>query len=343
MKVFVNAYLENNLGDDLFMDILVNRYKNHQFYALTNSYEATCSNVHKIKNKYFIKLIRKLNLKPIIANRFDLVVTIGGSVYMETSSKHKFSLGKNPYYILGTNFGPYKTKEYFNNAHEFFKKAEDVCFREKYSYDLFSDLQNVRYASDIIFSLDVSNIKITNNKKIVFSIISCKDKINEKYTQEYEKAIISLTKFFIEKGYEICFMSFCKLEHDEEAIENILAKCDEKIKEKITTYYYRGNRKEAIEILADSQIIVGGRFHANILGMLLGKTVIPMMYSDKTKNVLDDMKYEGKTIDIRNLHEFDAFKLLLEKDLQYKKDVSFQIKDAQNHFRKLDEILKKEE
>ena len=343
MKVFVNAYLENNLGDDLFMDILVNRYKNHQFYALTNSYEATCSNVHKIKNKYFIKLIRKLNLKPIIANRFDLVVTIGGSVYMETNSKHKFSLGKNPYYILGTNFGPYKTKDYFNNAHEFFKNAEDVCFREKYSYDLFSDLPNVRYASDIIFSLDVSKIKITNNKKVVFSIISCKDKINEKYTEEYEKAIISLTKYFIDKGYEVCFMSFCKLEHDEEAIENILAKCDEKLKEKITTYYYRGNRKEAIEILADSQIIVGGRFHANILGMLLGKTVIPMMYSDKTKNVLDDMKYEGKTIDIRNLHEFDAFKLLSEKDLQYKKEVSYQIKDAQNHFSKLDKILKKEE
>ena len=343
MKIFVNAYLENNLGDDLFMDILVNRYPNHEFYALTNCYETNNNNVHLIKNKYLIKIIRKFNLKPLVANKLDMAITIGGSVFMETNSKHNFSLGSNPYYILGSNFGPYKTKEYFNNAHEFFKSAEDVCFREKYSYNLFSDLSNVRCASDIIFSLDVSNVRSTNNKKVVFSIISCRDKMNSTYTENYEKAIINLAKFFVKKGYEICFMSFCKLEHDEEAIENILTKCDEGVKEKVTTYYYRGNRKEAIEILADSQIIIGGRFHANILGMVLGKTVIPMMYSDKTKNVLEDMKYEGKIIDIRNLQDFDASSIIKEKDLQYKQDISFQIKDAQNHFYKLDKILKKED
>ena len=67
-----------------------------------------------------------------------------------------------------------------------------------------------------------------------------------------------------------------------------------------------------------------------------------MMYSDKTKNVLEDMKYEGKIIDIRKLQDFDASSIIEEKDLQYKQDISFQVKDAQNHFYKLDQILKKE-
>ena len=32
MKIFVNAYLENNLGDDLFFEILQNRYPNQEYY-----------------------------------------------------------------------------------------------------------------------------------------------------------------------------------------------------------------------------------------------------------------------------------------------------------------------
>ena len=70
-------------------------------------------------------------------------------------------------------------------------------------------------------------------------------------------------------------MSFCKNEGDEQAIEEIISKCDKETKQHISKYYYKGNIKEALEELANSQIIVGGRFHANILGMLLKKAVIP--------------------------------------------------------------------
>jgi colanic acid/amylovoran biosynthesis protein len=120
MKIFVNAYLENNLGDDLFFEILQNRYPNQEYYLLSSSYKTTNKNVHIISNEIIIKAIRKLQMKQIIANKCDINVVIGGSMYMETQNKiPKFSLGKNPYYILGANFGPYKTKEYFNAAHKF--------------------------------------------------------------------------------------------------------------------------------------------------------------------------------------------------------------------------------
>lgn len=340
MKIFVNAYLENNLGDDLFFEILQNRYPNQEYYLLSSSYKTTNKNVHIISNEIIIKAIRKLQMKQIIANKCDINVVIGGSMYMETQNKiPKFSLGKNPYYILGANFGPYKTKEYFNAAHKFFADAQDVCFRESYSYELFKDLKNVRYASDIVFSLDTTNIKSTNNKRVVFSIISCKRKMNDSYASIYEKTIIDMTKYFINQGYEICYMSFCKKEGDEQAIEEIISKCDKETKQHISKYYYKGNIKEALEELANSQIIVGGRFHANILGMLLKKAVIPMMYSDKTKNVLEDMNFKGKILDIRKLDSFNAEEISKE-NMTYKQDCEFQIKDAQKHFEKLDKVLK---
>lgn len=334
----MNAFLENNLGDDLFVDILLQRYNKHQFYALSADYLPT-HNLKVFSNPLGIKIIRRCGLKPLLANQCDIAITIGGSMYMETNRKSKFSLGKKPYYILGTNFGPYSSKEYYQKAHAFFAGAQDVCFRERYSYELFSDLKNVRYASDIVFTLDTSQIPKTNVKKVIFSIISCERKLSIKYQKQYEEKMIEMTQFFIKKGYEVCYMSFCKKEGDEEAIASILQQCKKEIKEKITTYFYRGNRKEALKILADSQIIIGSRFHANILGMLLGKTVIPMMYSKKTKHVLEDMNFQGKVVDIKEIENFSVQELTQE-ELNRKQDISYQIQDAQEQFKILDKILK---
>lgn len=344
MKIFVNAFLENNLGDDLFVDILLNRYPQHAFYAISKDFKPR-KNLKVLSNNFLIRVIRKLSLKPILANKCDMSVVIGGSMYMEETSQDtnkRFSLGRNPYYILGVNFGPYKTEKYYQNVHDFFSKAQDVCFREEYSYNLFKDLPNVRCAPDIVLSMDTSKIYVTNKKRVIFSIISCKRKINEKYEEQYQDTIIEMTKFFIEKEYEICYMSFCKDEGDERAIEEILSKTDENIKDKIATYYYRGNIEEALEQLANSQIIVGSRFHANILGMIFGKTIIPMAYSDKTKNVLEDLHFKGPIIDIKNLKQFNVKKDLTDEILNYKIDISETKKQAEEHFRKLDELLKKE-
>lgn len=35
MKIYLDAFLSQNLGDDLFLDILLKRYPNHKFYTLT--------------------------------------------------------------------------------------------------------------------------------------------------------------------------------------------------------------------------------------------------------------------------------------------------------------------
>ena len=36
MKIYLIAYLNNNLGDDLFIDLIVNRYKNCKFSIIIN-------------------------------------------------------------------------------------------------------------------------------------------------------------------------------------------------------------------------------------------------------------------------------------------------------------------
>lgn len=388
MKVFVNAYLENNLGDDLFFEILKNRYKGNKFYVMSSSIKKE-DDIVVYKNKFINKVIQRFELKKLITNKCDIIVSIGGSMYMEqkNDTNRKFFLGRKPYYILGSNFGPYHSETYFNNAHKFFEKAEDVCFRDKYSYNLFSDIPAVRYAPDIIFSLDVekllnntiekvkdninvNNIKedkdnynkanIKDNKKdsdklhakrAIFSIISCKNKLDEKYEENYRQAIIEMTKRLINDGYKITYMSFCKNENDELAIEEILNKLNENtnqnstrennLRDFIETYYYRGNIKEALEVIYSSDIIVGTRFHATILGLLLNKTVMPIIYSDKTKHVLEDLNFKGKTVDIRELDNYNIEELFENENMNYKLNVKKIRKEAELQFKELDKVLKK--
>ena len=149
--------------------------------------------------------------------------------------------------------------------------------------------------------------------------------------------------FYIEKGYKICLMSFCREEKDEEAIEEILEKCPKTVKEKIEKYYYNGNLEEALNIIGDSRIIVASRFHANILGILFGKNVITLSYSDKTKHVLSDMGLDSNIIDIKEIKNFNIKQnqKLLQDNFSSEVEIKVieAINDAKRQFEKLDKIL----
>jgi colanic acid/amylovoran biosynthesis protein len=340
----------------LFLDILLKRYSKHEFYAISqfaNNYNY--SNLHIFSNKYIYKIIKKFNLSKYIANHFDMVVTIGGSMFMEKETSHSdLTLGKNDRYILGVNFGPYKTQEFFNSATYAFSKCKDVCFREKYSYDLFKDLPNVRYAPDIAFGLDKSKLKITNRKRAIVSVISSKFKLNElnknlgksseKYTNVYEDKMVNLVNRLVEKdGYEVLLLSMCENQGDNEVVKSIYARTSFKVREKIETYNYNGNIDEVLNLFADSSLIIGSRFHANIIGMVLGKPIIPFIYSDKMTHVIDDILENNKNdtplmVDIRYMDTFDIDSITQE-DLTRVVDISDFDGHTEDAFRELDKIL----
>ena len=338
MQIYLNAYLEKNFGDDLFVKILVDRYKKHTFYAISNSYQSK-DNLQICKNTLKMKILNKLELKEkVYIDSKDISVSIGGSMYIEGLSpiERKKIYGNNPYYILGSNFGPYKTEEFYKKGYELFKNAEDVCVRDKYTYNLFKELPNVRYAPDIVFTLDTSKINISEEKKVIISVIDCENKLDKQYQEKYENMIKEMIQFFVDNEYKVGLMSFCKRENDEITIERILNSIDEDTKQKVEKYFYDGNVEKALDYIAQSQVVVGTRFHANILGLLLEKTVIPVIYSNKTTEFLKDIQFEGKVIDIKGDCKFN---LTLE-DLKYKKDVTKEIEKAQEQFKGLDKILK---
>lgn len=357
-KVIVYGYFEKNLGDDLFLKILCDRYANTNFYFYSpmsyNTKSFINNNVKQITKYDILYNIKRLlnfisrkakinkfyNIEDFI--KFDYKVLICGSAFMEQEDYVKDNyvlnkyIGKLPFYIIGTNFGPYKTKKFVEDYKKMvFSKAKDICFRDKKSYDLFKELKNVRYSPDVVFSLDTKDIIITESNKVIISVINCqKDGMNISQNL-YNKKIEEIIKYFDKLNYNICLMSFSKEQGDEEIINDIISNSSCK---KIDKYFYRGNIEESLNIIASSKIVIGTRFHANILGMLFNKTVIPIAYSDKTINVLNDIGFDGKIFDIRDFEKFNISNLS-EKDINYKVDVKKTIIDSQKQFEALDKIL----
>lgn len=353
-KVFAEGYWKVNFGDDLFLKVLCERYKNAEFTILADKivYSRIANNLNVMDNTGFLfRAFNKISNRKLqcikkanIIEKSNCVVYIGGSIFMENKNYKKILTDRylnhnKPYFIMGSNFGPYNTEEYKNFCKdEIFAKAKDVCFRESYSHQLFEELENVRHCSDIVFSLDTSTLTNKQEKRVIFSIVDCNHKGCGEYKEQYINKIIEMTEYLIKQDYKITYMSFCKLENDEQAINEIIEKLPKECKSSVMVYNYNGNVQQALELINSAEMIIGTRFHANIVGLLLNKKIIPIGYSKKTQNTLKDMNYLGEIVNIQNIENIDIEKVI-ETNKNYEFDVTEYTKDARGHFEKLDKYL----
>ncbi|MGL5377345.1 MAG: polysaccharide pyruvyl transferase family protein [Cetobacterium sp.] len=357
-KILIKAYAHFNLGDDLFIKMLCERYSDTQFYLYaTPQYEELkgidSENLNLLSNnslakKVLFRIGRNFGIPNILedfkARELDGVVNIGGSIFIENDfSEEDFKIrernlkfGKN-YFILGANFGPYKTEEFKEVYSDFFKKCKDVCFRENYSYELFKDLDNVRYGNDIVFNLKKDSLEVEDY--VLFSIVLPSGRPGFKGIEsEYFNRLKSLILDILKNGKKVKLMSFCKEERDEEAIVKLLNMIPNEQHKNITKYFYNGDLNEALEIISKAESVVATRFHAMILGFVLKKPVFPIAYSLKMTNLLEDLSFEGNFASLDNLKNlsYEKFKenicLTEEKLLEASKN-------AEKHFLKLDEFL----
>lgn len=361
-RVFLDMYLAHNLGDDLFLHIIANRYPNCKFTVnyYDNDYDNFFKNYSNIETRVTLKnrIIRKLGIKDYInrlediAERNEALIFLGGSYFMEPvhsdyKNDHRNKMvdtfkdkGKDVF-VLGSNFGPYTSEGFYNHWKNIFKICKDVCFREEYSYNLFKDINSVRMSNDIVIGFDVEKYKKPKKEKVVgFSIIDVRKKIGiSDYYDSYIESTIKSIKMFINKGYKCVLMSFCEIEGDLEIINTIVNSLSKEYRKQVSIYEYYDNLEEAINLISTFEIFVAARFHANILGLLLNICTIPIIYSDKTLNVLNDLSLGDTAVcmeDLNVIYDEDY----INKRLKEGNIIDRRIYESNKQFEVLDKLLK---
>ena len=357
-RVLLHGYFNKNLGDDLFFDILFKRYKNVVFYIY-----GLKKNILWFKRYQNVKLIFQPNSKifkllfSLMNKDYNLfmyrrefnkskyknisaIVTIGGSIFMENPGKRQpFSKMKEDFllfpnvkqFLLGCNFGPFKTEKFFNEKKDLISKFEDVYFRDIYSYQLFEGLPNIRYGLDIVLKyFNKKSTPIDNSIGFALTPYRTNDVSKKRH---YERKCAEVIFEAVKKKYIVTLFSFCEPEGDLLLIQNILNQIhDKSVRKLIKVVSYNGNLEEFLNIFLSQEYILAGRYHAFVLCLKNKINVVPIIYNIKQKNLISDINYVGKTINISDLSNID-------NEFLFMNTSEYTIENCSEPFEKLDLFL----
>ena len=360
-RVFLYAYDKVNLGDDLFVRTITERYPGTKFYlwsdAINRNNFADVDNVI-VFNQQSGLLRATSKIWPSFPSRYrkwvecrcDAIVYIGGSIFIEYPHWERYvswwkeKARQNQMYVLGANWGPYSTPAYKEGMAEAFGAMQDICFRDHYSQAQFSYVNSVRYAPDILLLSQMPKCEI-NKKQVFVSLIDCSGEAHaelRKYKKVYLDNMSSLLRQYLEDGWHVVLSSFCKHEGDELAVSEVLTNIiDSRYTDRISILSYDGtNSNEILRSISESDYVISTRFHGVILALAAGRPVLPVIYSDKTQHTLDSIDFEGRCFDFRSQKTI-SFVQSKENWYNLKKYPLDRIRShAEKHFSKLDMILK---
>ena len=344
-KVFILAYARKNLGDDLFIKMLLEKYSKINFYIKAKESKfldwlGKYKNLHILIGEDTDEELYKMRVE-----EYDAYVYIGGSIFMEGGKVYNLSSKfydfvkrckeKNiPFCYISSNYGPYQTQEYFDLSRKNFQSCTDICFRDKYSYDLFKDIKSVRYAPDFAFSYNLKEKnKISNS--IGISIINLEIRKDLKqFAQNYYDFLIYNIKQYLQQGNTVYLYSFCEYEQDEIIIDKILKEF--KNNSNVIGIRYNGDIDKFLDMYSKMEYMICSRFHAMVLSCIARQKIFVLSYSKKIDNVIHDLELN---LPISYFDEID-----LNTEITKKEFVSIEEEKISNiieNAKKQDKILEK--
>lgn len=362
-SVMLYGFYGMNLGDDLFFEKLIKRYPNTLFLVYCFEYyrpffeqfenvkfyafeESMVQNVNKIGNKFKIHdLFEWLLLK-----RSHATVHIGGSIYQQIGDyelDYKLRIRRKqsfkPFFSISCNFGAFKTEEFKLKWRKQFKKFKDICFRDKYSYNLFSDLGSVRYAPDLLFSYKADNVQTVDGSVVisVFNPFASHRDHSEDVCNAYLDALAKTICDLVNNNQNVTLLGFCSFEGDGAFLHDLLNKLPDEVRQKVSADNYSfENKDKIINAIASAEYIIGTRLHSVILGLVMGKKVLPIAYNPKIHCILDDIGYDQEVVELNDITNYSQIGLCdLLKDAQ-PFDVSKYTNSDDLQFAKLDKFFK---
>lgn len=329
-RAFIIAYTKQNLGDDLFIYMLLKKYPNIQFYI--NIEKKEYANAFEEFENLTIYQEKARKLEKENANDYDMYIYIGGSIFMEGVGKNytvtagflefmeECKKNEIPFYYISSNFGPYYTEEYLELAKKVFRNCTSICFRDTYSKNLFVNIPTVHYAPDLVFSYLPEKVeKKANSVGISMIDLNIRSKLVS-YKQKYYSMLEKNIKKYINQGKEVTLFSFCRYEGDERAIEEFVNILSKDLSSKIKIVRYNGNLKYFLNEYNKMEYMICARFHAMILSVIMQQKCEIMSYSNKIDNVINDLYlFDENIVHFEQIMEGTEMNLSKFKKVEYKK------------------------
>lgn len=324
MKILLHAYINQNIGDDLFLDLILKRYPNIDFYLyvpkrIQKYYSTFSKNLTVISynetGRFFQKLDGKLfkgyftskkyylnlcRLHKKYTSKMNAQIWLGGSQFVETSDwkrilnyKQYQQTAEIPFYAISATVGPIRTQEYLEKVRNIVAGYSDFCCRDLESYRLLGSGTNTRVAPDMVFSIPVKSLE--KKRLVCVSVINVRKRFGVESGRKYEKFVLDLINKFIKQEYKIVLISFCENQRDTICCRKLYDQVSDK--KQVECVVYDDNLQEIVNLFSEAKYVIGTRYHSIVLGLRYGAKVLPIIYESKTKNLLDDIQKQGISVD----------------------------------------------
>lgn len=319
MKIFLEAFVDNNFGDNLFVHIVASKYPEHTFYMLEKeeyreSYKILSENV---KNVFLIEQ------KESFLEQMDAMFVVGGDMFGDradysTMLKQIRAIKRRGGIVafLGISlFQGYSRLTWFD-FRILFSQADIIVVRESATYrQLKSNVPwaNIISSADMVFSTDVAKIKKVPSQRGLLGI-SVRKKVqadSELFYPQYCEGVAEIACRYLEKSKEnrVKFLAFSSGKFDDGKVaEDIMNLCPPQYREYMDCVSFSGNVSDYMLEIQRCDKLLCTRFHALVFAILLKKPFVPIVYEEKMKRLLNEIGYDG----IRPEYEikFDAAQIV---------------------------------
>jgi len=350
MVIGVWAYLDNNIGDDLMIKLLAENFQEHTF--LLYSDKTVVKNTFRDFTNIVVKSLKEMNDD---IEQMKVFISIGGSIFNNLNTlKGKVSRLKRIWFInklkrkkiklatIGCNLGPYSDKIGPFLTKVELRKNDLITVRDKESFTLlesFKSIDNYHLADDIVYLLDKRKFTERDDSLGITAYRSLKqDECN------YDNYLVlsKMVDQYIERtGKEVKLFAFdSENENDLSAAHHIWDLS--KNKQKVRIIPYLGDIERFLKEFSSCDRHIAIRFHGAILSDLFGIPFLPIVYSNKMLNFLNDNEHKGdiimlKDLKMSNINVEEIVKKLISREaLFYSKNSS---KKSKSHFAELRNLI----
>ena len=324
------GYFDSNFGDDYMQKITVMNLPEYEFSVPDNcrvSDMLRCeNNVIKVKPAE-VKFLPKLLVtgSGFMLNSFAAIIC---ELVWLLKKKTETDI------CIGCNIEPFKSKFAEKLIVRKLRKIGCIICRDKKSFMYLRrkcTKSDVFYTPDILFGLPESLIpEKKSDAKLGLSLMH---RYGDKADNAYYRAMAEISDFWIQKtGRDVVLMAFDTGEENDvfacECVKNLM-----KYKENAEIVCH-GSGGEILNAYSACRKIVGARFHSAVLAMKTGTDFFPIIYREKMRNLIEDMKYPVRGCSISDIDTKEIKKFLLANtDFELDKKYEDLVKDSFNILR----------
>lgn len=309
MNVLLEAYLERNFGDDLFVTLLINRYGNHRFYLLDDRNkgyalvgDSKFGNVCLITEEEAFSDMRK----------FGAYLLVGGDFYHANGDyyarvRRAKAIHENGGYVLILGASLYKTypADRLPFVQEFFRYVDVMTLREGTSYAQCEALMPDSCAllsSDMAFTLASEYGEKQERNGIQKLGISVRRKMDgtEEQFKVYCKTITDVTIAHLKANEDnrVCFLALSTSGFDDrDVIDQIRGLLPHGMNNRIDEIEYSRDVYSFMDEVSTCDALICTRFHSLCLALIQEKPFFPINYEAKVENLLKDIGFSGTGVD----------------------------------------------